>query len=141
MLPEPKHIGAADSKKIEGPYKKYSQPLISPDKKHKYRNVAAGAMKVLKIGDSLVGFNNGIYKGVEGRNQSCILLLHSENGLKWDNVFEKPIIYPTRGWKMAFVYQLDVRPVGDTYWLYYNARNNWIRASEKIGLAILQKNI
>ncbi|MFX1294963.1 MAG: family 43 glycosylhydrolase [Promethearchaeota archaeon] len=137
MVPEPKYIGVAEAPKILGPYKKKSKPIISPSKNHKYRNVASGAMKVLKLADSWVGFNNGFYKDKNDRNRSSILLLHSTDGLNWNDVFEKPIIFPTTGWKRAFIYQLGIKKIEGNYWLYYNARNRWIRGIEKIGLAVL----
>jgi hypothetical protein len=137
MVYEPKYIGVAASKNIMGPYKKSPKPIIRPSEEHKYRNLGAGAIKVLKMNDMWVGFNNGIYKDDNERSRSSILLMHSKDGLKWKDVFNTPIIYPTQGWKKGFVYQCDVRKVGDEYWLYYNARNGWVRASEKIGLAIL----
>ncbi len=138
MVYEPKYIGVAVADHILGPYKKYPEPIIHPSITHRYRNIGAGALKVLKIENLWVGFNNGIYKDSHGQSRSCILLLHSENGLQWNDVFDVPIIFPTNGWKGAFVYQLDVKKIGDQYWLYYNARDDWIPGVEKIGLAILK---
>lgn len=137
LFSEPKYIGVAEATSIQGPYDKLAHPIISPANDHPYRNFGAGAMKVLKMEDSWIGFNNGIYKDQFGRNRSSILLLHSKDGLAWTDIFQKPIIYPTNGWKRSFVYQLDVRKVGDQYWLYYNARTGWFIGRECIGLSIL----
>ncbi len=134
---EPKYIGVAEAKALYGPYEKVSRPIISPAQKHPYRNIASGAIKVLRVGDLWVGFNNGIYKDSKGRSRSSILLLHSQNGLEWTDVFPNPILAPTTGWKKAFIYQCDVRKVGDSYWLYFNARDGWIVGTERIGLARL----
>jgi predicted GH43/DUF377 family glycosyl hydrolase len=90
----------------------------------------------LRVNDTWLGFNNGIYK--DKRTGSSILLLQSDDGIIWHDVFEHPILYPTAGWKRAFVYQLDIRAVGNEYWLYYNARNGWAIGSEGIGLAKLK---
>ncbi|NVM31973.1 MAG: glycosyl hydrolase family 43 [Candidatus Helarchaeota archaeon] len=138
---EPKYIGVAEAENIHGPYKKSPRPIIAPSKKHPYRNFASGGLKVLKIGDLWIGFNNGIYKQGRWRNRSSILLLKSEDGLKWTDVFDYPIIYPTTGWKRSFVYQLDVKKVGNEYWLYYNARDGWCFGIEGIGLAKLQSKL
>lgn len=137
MVPEPKYIGLAEANTIDGPYEKNADPIISPTKKHIYRNFGAGAIKVLKVGADWVGFNNGIYKDRFRRSRSSILLLHSTDGIDWKDVFKRPIIYPTKGWKKALIYQLDVRKVDQKYWLFYNARNGWILGREQIGLATL----
>jgi len=140
LFTEPKYIGFAESMNIEGPYQKHPTPIILPTKDNPYRNFGAGAIKVLKLNDSWIGFNNGIYKDKFGRSRSSILLLYSKDGIEWINVFSKPVIYPMfdRVWKRTFVYQLDVRKVKDTYWLYYNARNGWFLGTESIGLARLK---
>lgn len=135
---EPKYIGVAHSKEIEGPYKKVSQPVIKPSKNHPYRNFGAGAMKVIREDDSWIGFNNGIYKDKYGKSRSAILLLHSDDGINWKDALKHPVIYPTgTGWKSTFVYQLDVKKVNDTYVLFCNARDGWVRGSESIGLFFL----
>ncbi len=135
LISEPKYIGVAEAKTIEGPYRKYSSPIISPSPKHPYRNLSSGALKILPYNGGWVGFNNGIYKDQLGQSRSSILLLYSDDGLHWQDVFKIPIIYPTTGWKKAFVYQLDVRKIRNAYWLYYNARSGWKRGVERIGLA------
>ena len=137
LFAEPKHIGYAEAKRIEGPYVKNPQPIISPSKTQNYRNIAAGAMKVLKIGDSWIGLNNTIYTDKTRHSRSSIFLLYSDDGIKWTRIFKKPIIYPTNGWKRAFTYQLDIKKVDRKYWLYYNARDGWVIGWESIGLAIL----
>ncbi|HUY00134.1 MAG TPA: family 43 glycosylhydrolase [Candidatus Deferrimicrobium sp.] len=137
LFSEPRFIGLAVSDSIGGPYHKLARPIIRPLKKHKYRNLGAGAIKVIRVGDSWIGFNNGIYKDKYGRSRSSILLLHSDDGITWTDIFDRPILYPTSGWKSAFVYQLDVRKIGHQYWLYYNARSGWSLGTEAIGLAIL----
>ena len=138
MVPEPKYIGVAKAEAIGGPYKRKPTPIISPSKEHIYRNIGAGAIKVLKLGDDWIGFNNGIYRDRHGRNRSAILMLYSADGAVWKDIFKTPIIFSNKGWKRAFVYQLDVRQVDGQYWLYYNGRNGWLAGMEHIGLAILE---
>jgi predicted GH43/DUF377 family glycosyl hydrolase len=137
LFSEPLFIGFAVSHSISGPYHKLARPIIRALKNHPYRNLGAGAIKVIKVDNSWIGFNNGIYKDKNGRSRSSILLLHSDDGIKWVDIFDHPIISPTTGWKEAFVYQLDVRKIGNKYWLYYNARSGWSFGTEAIGLAIL----
>jgi predicted GH43/DUF377 family glycosyl hydrolase len=135
---EPRHISAAHSDSITGPYDKLPQPIISPSNDDPYCNRAAGAIKVIfdeKRG-LYYGFHNGIYRDSTGLSRSAILLLSSEDGLAWKRVYPEPIIAPEgEGWKKAFVYQLDVKRVGDEMWLYYNARDGWRIGKERIGLA------
>ncbi|MDD1776632.1 MAG: glycosyl hydrolase family 43 [Candidatus Helarchaeota archaeon] len=140
LFNEPKYIGFAESANIEGPYEKHTTPIITPSKENPYRNFGAGAMKVLKLQEDWIGFNNGIYKDKYGRSRSAILLLYSTDGIEWQDIFNTPIIYPIfdRVWKRTFVYQLDVRKVKDSYWLYYNARHGWFLGTECIGLARLK---
>ncbi|MBD3226912.1 MAG: glycosyl hydrolase family 43 [Candidatus Lokiarchaeota archaeon] len=140
LFNEPKYIGLAESKHILGPYKKIEKPIITPNKNHPYRNMGAGAIKVihLKNKNSWLAFNNGIYFDGK-RTRSSILLLYSDDGIQFTEVFNKPIICPTRGWKKAFVYQLDVKKINNNgeYRLYYNARDGWFIGVERIGLSIL----
>ncbi|MHA1129655.1 MAG: family 43 glycosylhydrolase [Candidatus Helarchaeota archaeon] len=140
LVPEPKYIGLAEAKTIFGRYKKHNKPIIAPSKKHRFRNHGAGAIKVIQMDNFWLGFNNGIFEDHEGRSRSSILLLYSMDGIVWNKVFKNPIIYPTHGWKRAYVYQLDVKKIGTEYWLYYNARNGWVSGIESIGLATLKKS-
>lgn len=135
---EPLHIGAAHADSITGPFEKQPQPIISPSRDNAFMNLGAGAIKVLRDeGRGLYyGFINGIYCDADGRSRSAIMLLSSVDGLAWESAYPEPIIAPRgEGWKKAFVYQLDVRRVGDEMWLWYNARSGWRFGVERIGLA------
>lgn len=135
---EPLHVGAAESDAVTGPFEKLAGPLISPSPDDPFMNRGAGAMKVLRDeGRGLYyGFINGIYRDSDGRSRSAIMLMSSPDGLIWEYVYNGPILAPGgRGWKEAFVYQLDVRRVGDEMWLWYNARSGWRFGVERIGLA------
>lgn len=135
---EPKYISFAESKSIFGPYKKYGEPIISPEQRLHYRNLGAGAIKVFKWGGQLLGFYNGIYKDQEGRSRSAICIATSSDGKDWIEAPFNPIISPTEGWKRALVYQLDVvfDYQGKTM-IYYNARDGWREGIERIGASIL----
>jgi hypothetical protein len=135
---EPLHIGVAHSRNIEGPYLKRESPVISPEPGDTYRNLGAGAIKVLFDEERglYYGFNNGIYRDSCGRTRSAILLLSSEDGLGWRQEYPDPIISPEGdGWKRALVYQLDVKRVDGEMLMYYNARSGWRFGRERIGLA------
>jgi hypothetical protein len=135
---EPRHVGVANAPSLAGPWTRAPQPLLSPAADDPWRNRGAGAIKV--IADprhGWLGFNNGIYTDAQGRSRSAILLLASDDGLRWRALQDVPVLAPEgNGWKQALVYQLDVKRVGDELWLYYNARSDWRFGRERIGLAI-----
>jgi predicted GH43/DUF377 family glycosyl hydrolase len=136
---EPLNIGLARAESVEGPYRKLREPIIAPSRGNRYRNLGAGAIKVMYDPErrSFYGFNNGIYSDEANRTRSAILLLSSADGVTWEQLYDNPIIAPSgEGWKKALVYQLDVRRVGDEMWLWYNARSGWRFGVERIGLAI-----
>lgn len=135
-FPEPRHVGAAEADRLEGPYRKRPEPILSPDPSTPYRNLGAGSFKVYREDGLWVGYNNGIYKDDEGRSRSAICLLLSEDGIRWEYAHRRPIVAPEEGWKRALVYAMDVVPRGEERRLYYNARDGWFRGSERIGLAI-----
>ncbi|MHA1270592.1 MAG: glycosyl hydrolase family 43 [Candidatus Helarchaeota archaeon] len=143
LFSEPKYIGIASANNIFGPYKKRLIPIIKPNKNFLYRNLGAGAIKVIYLEneDIWLGFNNGIYIDKFSKTRSSILLLKSNDGINFINQFKTPIVSPTSGWKRSFVYQLDIRKINDSYWMYYNARNGWFFGVEKIGLSKLQNVI
>lgn len=133
---EPEHIGIAVSNNIAGSYRTFNKPIISPDKNDSYRNLGAGAIKVLKTNKGYVGFENGIYIGAKGHSHSAIRALRSEDGYLWHGFDKEPILMPGRGWKKSHVYALDIKIIEDKMWLYFNARNGWLIGKECIGLCI-----
>jgi len=137
---EPKYIGLARADGITGPYVKESKPLISPAAKDLWRNLGAGSMKLLdeRIAGKLIALNNGIYKDAAGKNRSAILVMSSDDGLAWQDVCPGAALAPTgAGWKKALVYAFDTARVGDEIWVYYNGRDGWAPATERIGLSML----
>lgn len=133
---EPKYIGVATSQNILGPYKFIEEPVISPDKNDPYRNLGAGAIKIIKDKNGYIGFENGIYIDEENRSRSAIRIIISKDGYSWSGFDKEPILKPGEGWKKAFVYALDVRKIENKLWLYFNARNGWLSGKESIGLCI-----
>jgi len=138
-FPEPRHIGVAVSGEPLGPYEKHPYPVIRRDKRDRWRNMGAGAIKVIPNpgGAGWLGFNNGIYADREGRSRSAIMLVESSDGYDWSYGASEPVLAPEdSGWKKAFVYALDVRFCHNEWRLYYNARDGWLRGRERIGLAV-----
>ncbi len=136
---EPRYIGVAHAGEVSGPYRKEPEPIIAPSESEPYRNLGAGAIKVIVDEESglYYGFNNGIYRDSGGRTRSAISLLSSGDGLHWEPLYPEPVLRPEgNGWKKALVYQLDVKQVAGEMWMYYNARSGWRFGKERIGLAI-----
>ena len=140
-FPEPKYIGCANAQNLLGPYTPLSEPLIAPDANDAYVNLGAGAIKVLRVREGYVGFHNGIYRDAAIQHSgSAIRLLYSSDGYNWQPAQNEPLLKPRAGWTKSFVYACDVRPVGNQWYLYFNARDGWFRGSEHIGLAIGRKS-
>lgn len=137
---EPTHIGLAYADAITGPYAKTGTPLMQTDTADPYRNLGAGSLKMLpeQVDGKWIGFNNGIYEDDAGHSRSAIMILASTDGLSWEPLCDKPILAPKPGWQRAYVYAFDARRVGDTLYLYYNARDGWTEGKERIGLATLE---
>ncbi|MBW0435779.1 glycosyl hydrolase family 43 [Leptospira yasudae] len=137
---EPKYIGVAEADNPLGPYKPKLNPSLSPDTKE--RNLASGALKVLKTEDGYIGFENCIYLDSNGRSGSAIRLLSSFDGISWQFLTQEPILSPTHvsGWMRSHIYALDVKflPAEKKWFLYFNARDDWhwTRGKERIGLLI-----
>lgn len=134
---EPTHVGLARADQLEGPYEKLAEPLLSPSADDPLMNLGAGSVKLLSqtVDGLWIAFNNGIYRDAEGRTRSAIRVLESGDGLSWETSCPEPILEPEPGWKEAYVYAFDVRPVGGVYHLFYNARDGWLEGTEYIGLA------
>lgn len=139
---EPRHIGHAVSDSPAGPFIPDPQPVLSPSPSDSFRNLGAGAIKVLVDPDdgSLWGFNNGIYQDKDRHSRSAIRLVHSTDGLEWKDLPGKDLLVPGgTGWKKALVYALDVRLLKEgSLVMFYNARDGWLKGTERIGLANLQ---
>jgi hypothetical protein len=135
---EPAYIGLARSNCLNGPWTVMKSPLLSPDSGDSFRNMGAGAIKV--IGDEeqgvLWGFNNGIFRDRENRSRSAIRVLRSLDGANWEYADNEPFVFPEPGWKRALVYAMDVRRVKDELWVYFNARDGWMVGHERIGLSV-----
>lgn len=138
-FPEPKFIGLAEGDSPFGPFVKREEPMISPSQEVAHRNHGAGAIKVVRdeFGGLFWGFTNGIYIDQAGHSRSDIRLLKSTDGWRFEEALDSPLVGPEGdGWKRALVYALDVRKVGEEWWMYFNARDGWFRGKERIGLTV-----
>lgn len=134
---EPKYIGVGTSDEITGPYESALNPILGPDLNDPCMNLGAGAIKVVIAENGYIGFQNGIYWDHHANHSgSTIRLLESSDGDHWSQVKREPIIRPGQNWKRSHVYALDIRSVGDKWFLYFNARDAWLFGKERIGLAI-----
>lgn len=134
---EPKYVGVALADSPMGEYRRKKDLIIEPDPNHPYLNFGAGSVKVISDGEAgWWMFNNGIYKDEKKRSRSAIMLRHSADGFDFRQVLDEPILRPEpAGWKRALVYAFDPVVYQDEVRLYYNARDGWLRGSERIGLA------
>jgi len=137
MYFEPRNVGVATASSLLGPYTKSPEPLIAPTPGHRYLNFGAGSVKVITDGEGgWWMFNNGIYKDEEKRSRSAIILWHSRDGFAFEQKTPAAIIGPEpAGWKRAFVYAFCLVDYANEFRLYYNARDGWLRGSERIGMA------
>ena len=140
---EPTHIAYAESENLEGPFTPIETPIISPDENSKYLNLCSGCIKVYKLNDCYIALQNGIYKD-GNKSHSTIMLLKSEDGIKFD--FVKEFLTPTvtkgknKNWMKQYVYACNLVKCNGAFRLYFNARNTSdnIRGREHIGI-LMQK--
>lgn len=139
---EPVHVGRAHAEAVAGPYLPDPSPVLSPARDDARANLGAGALRVLRVDDGFVGFQNGIaWDAATGRSSSALSLRTSIDGRTWRYAHDAPIITPSAaaGWRARFVYACDVRrdPSGRWY-LYFNGRDQapMLAGREAIGLAV-----
>lgn len=134
---EPRHISYAESEKVSSGYVARSQPIISPDKNSKYLNLCSGCLKVYKLSDCYIGFQNGLFQE-NGKSHSAIMLLKSYDGENFE--FVKPFLVPQKcgnnNWMAQYVYACCLTYYDGKLRLYFNARNvsNNLTGRESIGI-------
>lgn len=133
---EPTYVSYAESDDLLSGYRAASAPILSPDKNDPFLNLCSGCLKVYRLSDGFIGIQNGIFEK-DGKSASAILLLSSDDGLRFR--FEKTLVEPRydNSWMGQFVYASHLVRCGDTLRLYFNARNtaNPLRGRECIGFA------
>ena len=133
---EPTYISYAYSKNVTEGYTSSDKPIISPDKNNPYLNLCSGCLKVYKLSDGYVGFQNGIYEE-NGESKSAIIMLSSNDGkdFKFEKIVLQPQMCDTKDWMNQFVYASHLVKYGDKLRLYFNARDtaNTLKGRECIG--------
>lgn len=136
-FPEPTYIGVATAPTADGPFAPEADPLLGPDTDDATANLAAGAIKVLRVADGWAGFQNAIsWNGRTGRSRSALRLLGSPDGFAWRVL--APVLAPTGdGWMADFVYANDVRdtPAGPRLWFNARRGRHWLHGTERLGFA------
>lgn len=133
---EPTYISYAESDSVAENYVSAEKPLISPDKNDPYLNLCSGCLKVYKVSDGYVGFQNGIYDD-NAKSKSAIIMLSSDDGKSFK--FEKMILQPQldngKVWMNQFVYASHLVKYENKLRLYFNARDvaNPLKGRECIG--------
>lgn len=134
---EPTHISFAESECINKGYTSLPEPIISPDKDNPYLNLCSGCLKVYKLKDCYIGLQNGIFEK-DGKSHSAIMLLRSDDGVKFDFVkqFLTPQVCNGNKWMAQYVYACCLTYYDGKLRLYFNARNtaNNITGRESIGI-------
>lgn len=133
---EPTYVSYAESEEPLSGFQASPSPILSPDKDDPFLNLCSGCLKVYRLGDGFIGIQNGIFEK-DGKSASAILLLSSEDGLRFR--FEKTLVEPSGdgGWMSQFVYASHLVRSGDVLRLYFNGRNvaNPLFGRECIGFA------
>ena len=133
---EPTYVSYAESEVPLSGYYASPAPILAPDKDDPFLNLCSGCLKVYRFRDCFIGVQNGIFEK-DGKSASAILLLSSEDGLRFR--FEKTLVEPRYdgGWMGRFVYASHLVRTGDVLRLYFNARNtaNPLFGRERIGFA------
>ena len=134
---EPTYISYAESSEIADEYVSRKEPIISPDKSNPYLNLCSGCIKVYKLEDCYIGLQNGIFEK-EGKSHSAIMLLRSDDGVKFD--FVKVLLTPqmcgSNDWMAQYVYACHLTYYENKLRLYFNARNtsDILKGRECIGI-------
>ncbi len=133
---EPRYIGTAYGSNPAGPFTPLPDPVIDPANDILPGVLGAGAIKVIPLEDGFIGLQCKIYRDGQGRSRSALFILRSEDGIHWQSAKKEPLIAPSEGWRASHVYACDCRQDKDgTWYLYYNARDDWYksRGTERIG--------
>ncbi len=141
---EPAAIGRAWSDAPYGPFVPDKAPIFTVDPYERNLALSPGSIKVIRLEDGYVGFQNRIDWDEQGRSRSAIFVLGSEDGQTWWPLHRDPLLAPDdapgpdgKPWRTSHVYACDVRqnPEDGRWYLYYNARDGWwkTRGTERIG--------
>ncbi|MDD4011790.1 MAG: hypothetical protein PHI83_06560 [Sphaerochaetaceae bacterium] len=134
-----RHFCTALSSSLDGPYTPSSEPaLLSPDSLDKYRNLAAGSMKVIQCNDGFYGLECPIFwDGNKRRSSSAMVLMKSYDGISWSQACPKPILTTaSQGWTQSYIMSADAHyKSSERCWYCYYSANGGNRR-ESIGLLL-----
>ncbi len=133
----------AEAEYIDGPYKVDAIPIWETDGGSKFRNLAAGAVRIVPCADGLAAISVPYYYSEEeNRSKSLMLLSSSLDGIafKDEKVIEKT---PDEGWASGYITGADMhyKESDDAWYCYFSAmkRNTFHGipyTKESIGLII-----
>jgi len=137
---EPRYLSVARAPSLTGPYTKHGTPLLSPGSKDPYFNLGVGSLKT--FAESWQG-RTVASPMASIRTRGCDALGHpsfcSPTTASSGSACAPPHREPERPsrLKRAYAYAFDAKRNGNEIWLYFNARDGWGNASERIGLSRL----
>lgn len=99
--------------------------LLEAQPDSKYSNLSPGNIRIVSHNDVIYGFMCSYYWDEKNyKASSAVMLLKSEDGLKFSSIGEKPILGPqTEGWASRFIKTCDVKYKSeeDCWYLYFSA--------------------
>lgn len=114
---------SADSYYPEGPYEVNPVPLIAPDPDSRWRNLAAGAVRIIPCSDAVAAIGCPYSYSPERKKAiSSMILMRSEDGLSWSDsgILQQT---PEEGWASGSITSCDARykENEETWYCYYSA--------------------
>lgn len=143
-----RYFGVAVAKDLKGPYIVTQQkPLIEAAPDSKWRNLGCGGVRLVETDHGLYAIECGIFWNEEERKTgSAMILLKSEDGFKFEQCREEPILVPSsRGWASSYIMGCDLHyEASEKCWYcYFSANGTSVRTltgiftkQEAIGLLI-----
>ncbi len=113
----------AESYYLEGPYEIAPEAVIITDPESKYRNLAAGSVRILACSDGLAAVScTRYYDRKNGKSRSVMILSDSDDGI----VFQDATVMqtsPETGWASGYMTACDIKykENEDTWYCYYSA--------------------
>ena len=113
----------AESYYLEGPYEIAEEPVIITDPESKYRNLAAGSVRIIPCSDAIAAVScSRYYDRDKKRSKSVMLLSESSDGLSFkdESVMQ---FTPDSGWASGYMTSCDLRykENEETWYCYYSA--------------------
>ncbi|MCF0262471.1 MAG: hypothetical protein HUK23_06135 [Sphaerochaetaceae bacterium] len=149
VLPDTKqkvsrYFACVSSRALTGPYTmiKPELPLLEPIPDDRWSNLGCGSIRVVPCNDVLYAFQCPVYWDADKkRTSSCLILLKSFDGYKWERCSNEPILVPSeKGWASSYIMGCDVhyKESEKCWYCYFSAcgDRHLIFNFEAIGLLI-----